>query len=188
MILFLNACIRSNSRTKRLADHLLNQLDGPIEEVRLNEIDFPVMKEEFLDWRQEMIEKGDFSDPYFDHPKQFAKADTIVIAAPYWDMSFPAMVKSYFEHINIVGLTFNYNDQGQAYSMCHAKRLFYVMSAGGDNCPEAYGFGYIKELAQYFYQIPESIYFSARGLDIVGADQEEILRQTKKEIDAFLTK
>ena len=34
-ILFINACVRKESRTKRLADHLLSLLDGEIEEVRL---------------------------------------------------------------------------------------------------------------------------------------------------------
>ena len=45
MILFVNACVRKDSRTKRLADHLLARIgeqgEEPIEEVKLSEISFP---------------------------------------------------------------------------------------------------------------------------------------------------
>lgn len=34
-ILFINACIREESRTLRLARHLLKRLDGEIEELNL---------------------------------------------------------------------------------------------------------------------------------------------------------
>ena len=33
MILFVNACVRENSRTKLLAEHLLGKLSGDIKEV-----------------------------------------------------------------------------------------------------------------------------------------------------------
>lgn len=34
-ILYVNACVRKNSRTKLLAEKLLSRLDSPFEEVRL---------------------------------------------------------------------------------------------------------------------------------------------------------
>ena len=48
----------------------------------------------------------EFNDHIFDYAKDFAKADTIVIAAPFWDLSFPASLKCYIEAINILGITF----------------------------------------------------------------------------------
>ena len=54
---------------------------------------------ETLKKRTALIESGDYSDRMFDYAKQFASADTIVIAAPYWDLSFPALLKTYFENI-----------------------------------------------------------------------------------------
>ena len=41
MILFLNACVRSASRTKRLADHLISRLGDDVKEIKLWELDLP---------------------------------------------------------------------------------------------------------------------------------------------------
>lgn len=43
----------------------------------------------------------------FKYAKQFAEADEIVIAAPYWDLAFPATVRIYFEAITVTGITSN---------------------------------------------------------------------------------
>ena len=40
-ILYVNACVRNESRTKRLAERLLAMLGKPYEEIRLQEISFP---------------------------------------------------------------------------------------------------------------------------------------------------
>ena len=40
----------------------------------------------------------------FDLASQFQQADEIVIAAPYWDLSFPAILKLYLENIYVTGV------------------------------------------------------------------------------------
>ena len=40
MVLFINACVRRQSRTLILAKRLLDTLDGEIKEVRLETVDF----------------------------------------------------------------------------------------------------------------------------------------------------
>ena len=97
MRLFINACVRRESRTKHLADTLLSKQTEPYEEVNLNTIDFPTADEDFLSRRDRLIDRGDFSDPMFELARQFAEAEDIVIAAPFWDLSFPAALKQYFE-------------------------------------------------------------------------------------------
>lgn len=72
MTLYINACVRGESRTKRLADCLLSTLDGPVTEVRLIDIPFPVVDEAFLAKRDRMVAGNDYSDPMFDLAKQFA--------------------------------------------------------------------------------------------------------------------
>ena len=96
MILFINACVRKESRTLRLAQQLIKTLDGEINEVRLEEIKFPKVDEEFINRRDALKKAGKYDDPLFSLGKDFANADTIVIAAPYYDLSFPAMLKQYF--------------------------------------------------------------------------------------------
>ncbi len=177
MILYINACARSDSRTKKLADYLLSTTEQRVEELRLNDVEFPTVDEEFLKKRDKMIAESDFDNPAFDLARQFAEADIIVIAAPFWDLSFPAVLKQYFEQINVVGVTFGYSSDGVPIGMCRAKKLYYLTTAGGFYFPEEYGFGYVGALANSFYGINDVELIKATGLDIDGADENEILRK-----------
>ncbi len=176
MILFINACVRKGSRTLRLAGQLLDTLDGEIKEVKTEEIEFPVVDEEFINRREELKNAGSYDDTVFSLAKDFAAADTIVIAAPYYDLSFPAMLKQYFEQINVLGITFTYSDSGVPEGLCKAKSLYYVTTAGGPIISDDFGFGYVKALANTFYGIEEVYQIKAEGLDIIGADVESILK------------
>lgn len=178
MLLFINACVRKNSRTKRLADAFLANKSGPVTEIRLEDTDFPVTDEAFLKKRDDLIRKGKFGDPAFDLARRFAAADEIVIAAPFWDLSFPAALKQYFEQINVLGITFCYTSEGFPKGLCKAKKLTYITTAGGDFFPEEYGFGYVKALAENFYGIKTVELIKATGLDIYGNDPEAIIAKT----------
>lgn len=182
MILFINACVRKGSRTKKLANGVLSHLNEQYEEVRLEDIAFPVVNEEFLYSRDKLIGEGRFDDPSFALARQFADADEIVIAAPFWDLSFPASLKQYFEQINVVGVTFVYTEEGFPKGLCRAKELTYVTTAGGSYVPEEFGFGYVKALAQGFYGIPEARLVQAVGLDLMGADPERILAEAMERV------
>lgn len=175
MILFINACVRKESRTLKLAKRLLDTLDGEIKEVSLEKIVFPIVNEAFLNQRNEFIDSGNYEDAMFTLGKDFANADSIVIAAPYYDLSFPAMLKQYFEQINVLGLTFVYTESGTPKGLCKANDLYYVTTAGGPILSDALGFGYIKALANNFYGISNVYQIKAEGLDIIGADVDAIL-------------
>ena len=125
MILFVNACVRKESRTLRLAKRLLNNLNGDIKEVRLEEVSFPIVDEAFIERREALKNVGNYDDPMFDLGKDFANADTIVIAAPYYDLSFPAMLKQYFEQINVLGLTLPTRKPG--YRKVYAKQRVFII-------------------------------------------------------------
>ena len=187
MILLINACVRAKSRTLRLASHLISrhiELSGDeIKEVKLSDITFPVVDQDFLSRRDDALARQDFSNPMFDLAKEFAAADTIVIAAPFWDMSFPAALKQYFEQICVTGITFSYTDTGAPKGLCKASKLYYVTTAGGLASTNEYGYGYVRALATDFYGIPETVIITAEGLDIEGADVESILKDAEKRCD-----
>ena len=185
-VLYVNACVRTESRTKRLAEKLLTKLDGSREEIHLEEIDFPVVDEDFLTMRDRLVSTGDFGNPVFDPAWQFSEAATIVIAAPFWDLSFPAMLKQYLEQISVVGITFKYAQDGVPVGLCKANRLFYVTTAGGPYVPEEFGFGYVKALAQNYYGIQDIRKLEAVGLDIDCADVNAIMRDAEDRIPAIL--
>ena len=183
MVLFVNACVRADqSRTLRLADVLIRQLNEPFTELNLSDIDFHPVDYSYLQTRDLLLSENDYDHPMFELARQFASADTIVIASPFWDLSFPAMLKQYFEQINAIGITFKYTEEGYPVGLCKAKKLYYVTTAGGMFFPEEYGFGYIRALAENFYGIKECIMFKAVGLDINGADEEQILLECEKQI------
>ena len=181
-ILLINACVRPDSRTMELAQILLKKLKGDVEEARLYDMPLPALDLKGIERRNQACEKNDFSDPVFAAAKQFAAADTIVIAAPYWDLMFPAVLKNYLENITVSGITFCYSPQGRPESMCKAKKLYYVTTSGGFIGQNDFGFSYVKALAQNFFGITEIHRYAAEGLDIFGNDVEAIMRKAKDEI------
>ena len=183
MILFIDACVRENSRTKRIAEALLTKLPDEVCRIRLADINWEVTDEVYLRKRDGLIAKGAFDDEMFALARQFAKADRVVIAAPYWDLSFPAVLKQYIEAINVTGITFEYTAEGFPRGLCKADKLYYVMTAGGNYLPEEFGYGYIKALSENFYGIREVYLIKATGLDIYGADVEAIVNDTIRKIE-----
>ena len=181
-VLFINACVRKESRTGRLAARLLKRMNQPFDEVRLDEVKFPVVNEAFIEMRDRLIAEQNFSHSVFAQARRFAEAETVVIAAPYWDLSFPASLKQYLEQINVVGISFRYTEDGIPVGLCRANRLFYITTAGGSYVPEDFGFGYVKALAQNFYGISDVRLISAAGLDLVGANTEAILQSAEQSI------
>lgn len=174
-ILYINACVRKGSRTRKLAEKLLKKIDKPYEEICLADIPFASVNEEYLNRREHLISIGDVQNPMFSLARQFSEAETIVIAAPFWDLSFPATLKQYLEQINVVGITFKYSEEGILIGLCRANQLYYVTTAGGYYVPEEFGFGYVKALAQNYYGIQDVRQISAVGLDIINADVNAIM-------------
>lgn len=183
-VLFINACVRQCSRTLDLAETLLDELKGNVQEVRLNELPLPVLDQKGILKRELAVKLNDFSDRFFDAARQFAAADVIVIAAPYWDLLFPAVLKLYLENVTVSGITFDYSSQGIPESLCKAKSLYYVTTSGGFIGQNDFGFSYVKALATNFFGISDVRCYTAEGLDIFGADADSIMSQAKASIIA----
>jgi FMN-dependent NADH-azoreductase len=165
-----------------LAETLLQRLKGDIQEVRPHEMSLTALDLTGMEKRDQAAQKKDFSDPVFAMAKQFAAADIIVIAAPYWDLMFPAVLKTYLENITVAGITFRYSEEGRPESLCKAKALHYVTTSGGFIGQNDFGFSYVKALAQNFFGINEIHRYAAEGLDIFGADVEAVMGRAKLEI------
>ncbi len=181
-ILFINACIRPESRTLRLAKHLLSRLDGEIQEVNLEIESIPALNTASLKYRQELLAAEKFDDPMLKYARQFKEADVIVIAAPYYDLSFPSSLKNYLEAICCVGLTFYYDENEVAQTQTKARKLYYV-STGGGILNKQFGFEYVKALVGEFFHIFDVRGFFAEKLDLLGGDPEKIMRDALCIID-----
>jgi len=182
-VLFVNACIREQSRTKILADIILKKIGGEVVEINLNKVMPKPFNSTMLKKRTLLIQQGAFENPIFSYAKQFAAADIIVVAAPFWDFSFPALLKTYIEHVNVSGIVFKYTSQG-IQGLCKAQKLYYITTMGGYNTTD-FGYGYIKALCNELYKIKDVQLIKAEGLDIVGNNVENILQKAQEYIDTL---
>ena len=174
-ILFINACVRKNSRTLVLAKNMMKDLIGEITELNLNMEDIAPLNTELLEKRDGLLKEGKLDDPMFRYARQFADADGIVIAAPFWDLAFPAKLKIYLEQITVSGITFRYID-GRPAGLCKAKKLTYITTSGGPIFDD-FGYAYVKTLAQKFYGIEKTEVVRAMNLDVDMISAEELLEK-----------
>ena len=181
MILYINSCVRSSSRTNRLARAFLKKLGEEFFELFLPELGLQPLSEQILEKRTTLIGRGDYSDPMFQYAKQFAAAERIVIAAPFWDGSFPAVLKLYLENIYVTGIVSRYGSDGRPIGMCKADELIYVTTAGGPYTRD-YSYDYIKALATNCFGIESVRLIMAENLDINPAAAESILSEATQSL------
>ena len=178
-VLFVNACMRGEqSRTLELCREYLEGKENVVE-VNLAEMGLKPFDAGMVAYRAQLQKAGVFDDPIFDLSQQFAKADEIVIGAPYWDLSFPAALKIYIEHAAVMGVTFHYTEEGRCEGLCRAKHLTYITTGGGQVSAMNYGYEYLCGIASMF-GIPETRFAAAENLDVVGADIEANLNEARK--------
>lgn len=182
-ILYINSCVREKSRTNELAHYLLKKLNSDYKEIKLDEEDIKPMDSRLLKIRDELRANKNYSDDMFKYANDFKNANIIVISSPYWDLSFSALLKIYFENINIGGLTFGYNEVGKPKTLSNIKKVYYVTTAGGYIISDDYGFGYVKAMFNTFFEVFDIDYIKAEGLDIIGSDVDKIIEKAKMEID-----
>lgn len=174
-ILFINACVRENSRTLALAKNVMKDMSGEITELNLELENIAPLNRELLKKRDGLIREGKLDDPMFRYANQFANADEIVIAAPFWDLSFPAKLKIYLEQIAVAGISFKYVN-GKPAGLCKAQKLTYVTTSGGPIFAD-FGYTYVKSLAQLFYGIKKTVAVRAMNMDVEMITAEDLLER-----------
>lgn len=180
-VLFVNACVRGEaSSTLALCREYLEGVPD-VEEVDLANSGLLPIDAEFVEKRARLQRAGDFSDSLFDLSKQFARADEVVVGAPYWDLSFPSILKVYIEHCSVCDLTFHYTEDARCEGICNAKRLVYVTTAGGRLEGANFGYEYLCGIARMF-GIPETRLVAAEEMDVVGGDREASMEAARAEI------
>ena len=180
-LLFIDGCVSQRgpaSRTRALAEAFLSAFreshpGAEVETVTLEALDLKPFLPAALNQRDELASVGAFGAPVFDLARQFQAADKIVAAAPFWDMSFPAVMRTYIEYISANGLCYHYEADG-CHGDCRADRLAYLTTGGDFERPESLGVLYWKQLSRMF-GIPRFDYVFAGGLDVDPAKAPELL-------------
>lgn len=171
-LLFVNCCISQrggDSRTKALADAFLaafraSHPGAEVEEVTPEAL--LVLKPfdaEMLNRRDALAAENAFDAPVYALARQFRAADAVVVAAPFWDLSYPAALRTYIEYISANGLTYHYDAAG-CHGDCAARHLVYLTSGGDVEREDSVGVIHWRQLAAMF-GIPQFDYVFAGGLD-----------------------
>jgi FMN-dependent NADH-azoreductase len=180
--LFINGCISPNSRTLKIARHLINNYYENIEEADLSDIKIkPIDKESFLK-RGELLGKNKLNDPSFDLLHQFKEAETIIIAAPYYDFGLPSSIKAYLDDVLISGITFGYDEFGKTKSFSNVKKVILITTAGGSIYKDN-AFQYIYDVFSIFFGVTDIKQYKAENLDILNSNPVEIINNVIEQID-----
>lgn len=126
--------------------------------------------------RERLVLSKETDHPALKHAVEFATADYIVIGAPYWDLSFPAILKMYLERICVCGITFCYTDTGIK-GLCNAKNMIYFTASGGHIGQYDFGTDYLKGMCEGLFGIAHFHTANVQGLDIVGVEVAKILEE-----------
>lgn len=180
--LAIDACVRAeDSRTKKLLDEAL-RLEDDVTVRHLSEMGLLPFDRKSLAERDALLAEGKRDAERFDLAHEFANADRIIVAAPFWDLSFPSILKVYIEHISVEGITFGVVPNGTLKGLARAKDLVYLTTRGGNyaDSPLELGVYSMRAMAE-FYGIERFHAVTVDGLDL-GGDVEEKLDAAKKEI------
>lgn len=187
-LLLIDCCIRKEeSRTKRIMDAFLSAVpdDCVVEHLVLTEENLSPLTGDFFAQRQRLLENHDYTHPRFRYAKQFAAADIIVIAAPFWDLAFPALLKIYIEQVSLDGITFGADETGLV-GLCRATDMVFLTARGGFYTGDALEMGsrYLDAL-HTFFGISRYRCIAADGMDVAGFDAKAALEKACAEARAL---
>lgn len=185
-LLYVNCCISSHevSRTRLLADTFLDAWQechaaDEIEVVDLRQMALQPLLQDNLPAHEAAQTPGNEMAPEFALARQFAAADRIVIAAPFWELSYPAQLRLYIEHIAASGITFGYTPEGQV-GLCRAEKLLFLTTAGGPLDGRNCGSDHWRALCPFF-GIDSYHFLGAAMQDVQEIDHGAILENALKQ-------
>ena len=182
-LIFIDACMRAGSRTRRIATPIIAELGKrySVETVDLTRNIYPVADNYTLEDRNQGVVPAEDVDL----AKRIAAAVRIVIAAPFWEMSFPSALKVFFENMSLIGITFDSNEK-ECYGLCKAEKVMYITSRGmnistGDPLEQATP--YIKAIS-YLWGWGELTVVATQNMDY--SSEKEIEERITKAIEEGL--
>ena len=129
-LVFIQACVRgADSRTLRIAEPVVETLSKRYTVTRFDLPDLQLAPLTPASYAERGA--GQIPDWALTAARTIAETDRIVIAAPFWDMSFPAMLKVFIEHVSLFDVTFTDNGQ-TCKGLCKAPDVLYITTRGMD--------------------------------------------------------
>lgn len=126
----------------------------------------------------------DKNHPAFKYAHKLLEVDKIIIAAPFWNLSFPAILKAYLDCVIVGGITFKYTPEGPK-GQCFGKKAIHFVTRGGEYSKEplsAYELGdrYLRTVFA-FVGITEFTTYALENMDRSHTNVEELLEKAIKD-------
>ena len=169
-LIVIDSCMREESRTKVILDAAREVLSAryEVETIDVNALALPPLTPEGLKARN----AGVVPQEALSVAGRIALADRLVIVAPFWDMSFPAVLKAFFENMSLFNVTFT-DDGTTCTGLCKCRKVLYITTRGMDIPNGDYrdqGSSYLKALSS-LWGLGEVITVAAWKLDYLPADK-----------------
>ena len=127
-LVVIDACIREGeSRTRRIAEPIIAALAKRYEIRRFDLTSMPMEPLTPATYADRVA--GNIPGWAMEAAKALAEADRILVAAPFWDMSFPSVLKVFFEHTSLYDITFTDNGRS-CVGLCKCEKVMYVTTRG----------------------------------------------------------
>lgn len=171
-LVIIDSCMRAESRTRRILNAAREVLSTryDIEIIDVNAAGLLPLTPEGLEERT----SGIVPEQTLSLAKTIAAADRLVVAAPFWDMSFPATLKAFFENMSLYGVTFEDNGH-TCVGLCKCKKVMYITTRGMDietGNPREQGSSYLMALST-LWGLGEVTTVAAKNLDYLSTDEVE---------------
>ena len=171
-LVIIDSCMRAESRTRRILNAAREVLSTryDIEIIDVNAAGLLPLTPEGLEERT----SGIVPEQTLSLAKTIAAADRLVVAAPFWDMSFPAALKAFFENMSLYGVTFEDNGH-TCVGLCKCKKVMYITTRGMDietGSPREQGSSYLMALST-LWGLGEVTTVAAKNLDYLSTDEVE---------------
>ncbi|MBQ1276889.1 MAG: NAD(P)H-dependent oxidoreductase [Flavobacteriales bacterium] len=183
-LMVIDCCMREGSRTERILNPVVEALSSryEVERIKVEDLHLTAVDSRVLEERA----SGYVPEEIVALSRRLASASRIVIAAPFWDMSFPAALKVFFENMSLFNITFA-DDGEKCVGLCSCERVLYITTRGmnihtGDDIEQ--GTPYIKALGR-LWGLGDVITVAAENMDYSTDVQVE--EKIKRAIDEALT-
>lgn len=180
----------STSVTRQLADELIAEISSVGDEVVVRDLNNPVsfINESWIgaaytpeDQRSEEQKQGlAQSDELISELKE---ADVLVIGAPIYNFSIPAVLKAWVDQIARVGVTFHYTEEGPK-GLLEGKKAYIVVATGGVpvGSPADFAVPYLKQVLG-FVGVSDVEVIAAEG---VAVDRDGAIVKARETITGLI--
>ena len=121
-IAVIDSTIREESKTRIIMEHVLKRKDVEFSAFNLNNYPlFPTNSENF--------KVKDTDEMFLNIARDIAGCDGLIIVAPFWDMSYPALLKNFFEKISVINIMF-IDDGKTCVGISKNKFMLYITTRG----------------------------------------------------------